>query len=208
MALINYPECNKQISDKASNCPNCGYPVINKIKNPNTNTTKIHCLNCKVQVIVDEPCDKCGEVTSMERYKEYKTIAALGLGCHNCNKIEVEKGGYHMSLNNIYIGEECPDCGKIYYSQEEYDTVGKEWYNASTDRSVKIMKQNILNSRIQKEKETKQKNEAAKKEAEKAKKKNDNIPWFAVGFFGSELKRKEKEKTSLMQDILNELKKK
>ena len=27
MALINCPECNKEISDKASNCPNCGNPI-------------------------------------------------------------------------------------------------------------------------------------------------------------------------------------
>lgn len=27
MALINCPECNKQISDFAVNCPNCGYPL-------------------------------------------------------------------------------------------------------------------------------------------------------------------------------------
>ena len=27
MALINCPECSKQISDKATNCPNCGYPI-------------------------------------------------------------------------------------------------------------------------------------------------------------------------------------
>lgn len=27
MALINCPECNKEISDKAKACPNCGYPV-------------------------------------------------------------------------------------------------------------------------------------------------------------------------------------
>lgn len=27
MALINCPECNKQVSDKASSCPNCGYPI-------------------------------------------------------------------------------------------------------------------------------------------------------------------------------------
>lgn len=30
MALINCPECNKQISDFAVNCPNCGYPLQNK----------------------------------------------------------------------------------------------------------------------------------------------------------------------------------
>ena len=25
MAMINCPECGKEISDQASNCPNCGY---------------------------------------------------------------------------------------------------------------------------------------------------------------------------------------
>lgn len=27
MALISCPECNKEISDKAISCPNCGYPL-------------------------------------------------------------------------------------------------------------------------------------------------------------------------------------
>lgn len=27
MALIKCPECGKEISDKASSCPNCGYPI-------------------------------------------------------------------------------------------------------------------------------------------------------------------------------------
>ena len=27
MALINCPECGKEISDKAASCPNCGYPI-------------------------------------------------------------------------------------------------------------------------------------------------------------------------------------
>ena len=29
MALINCPECGKQISDKAGSCPNCGCPIAN-----------------------------------------------------------------------------------------------------------------------------------------------------------------------------------
>lgn len=28
MAIINCPECNKEISNKAQNCPNCGFPVL------------------------------------------------------------------------------------------------------------------------------------------------------------------------------------
>ena len=27
MALINCPECGKQVSDQAKNCPDCGYPI-------------------------------------------------------------------------------------------------------------------------------------------------------------------------------------
>ena len=34
MALIKCPECGKQISNQASACPNCGYPI----KGVNTNT--------------------------------------------------------------------------------------------------------------------------------------------------------------------------
>ena len=32
MALIKCPECGKEISDKASNCPNCGCPIEQKSK--------------------------------------------------------------------------------------------------------------------------------------------------------------------------------
>lgn len=30
MALINCPECQKQISDQAQSCPQCGYPLARK----------------------------------------------------------------------------------------------------------------------------------------------------------------------------------
>lgn len=30
MALIKCPECNKEISDKAKKCPNCGFPIKRK----------------------------------------------------------------------------------------------------------------------------------------------------------------------------------
>ncbi|MEE0968052.1 MAG: zinc ribbon domain-containing protein [Clostridia bacterium] len=32
MSLINCPECNKEISDKAYSCPNCGYPIATSQK--------------------------------------------------------------------------------------------------------------------------------------------------------------------------------
>ena len=38
MALINCPECNKQVSDSAISCPCCGYP-INPVKEPRKKTS-------------------------------------------------------------------------------------------------------------------------------------------------------------------------
>jgi len=31
MALINCPECGRQVSDQAKNCPDCGYPINEEI---------------------------------------------------------------------------------------------------------------------------------------------------------------------------------
>ena len=33
MALINCPECGKEVSDKAKNCPSCGYPLMETASN-------------------------------------------------------------------------------------------------------------------------------------------------------------------------------
>ena len=30
MAIINCPECNNKVSDKAESCPNCAFPINNK----------------------------------------------------------------------------------------------------------------------------------------------------------------------------------
>jgi len=48
MALINCPECGKEVSDKATSCPNCGNPINsqNAIQEylccPKCNSTEIH----------------------------------------------------------------------------------------------------------------------------------------------------------------------
>ena len=33
MALIECPECGKKISDKATTCPNCGFPITTMTTN-------------------------------------------------------------------------------------------------------------------------------------------------------------------------------
>jgi len=50
MALINCPECQKEISDKTKNCPHCGYPfennpVVNNQQNGENDWNKFKDLN-------------------------------------------------------------------------------------------------------------------------------------------------------------------
>lgn len=41
MALINCPECNREISDKAKACPHCGYPISENVNVYTENKVKI-----------------------------------------------------------------------------------------------------------------------------------------------------------------------
>ncbi|MFW5669556.1 MAG: zinc ribbon domain-containing protein, partial [Acetivibrio ethanolgignens] len=52
MALINCPECGKEISDKAVSCPNCGVPIAKPIKKEKTNREKKRISNKSKKVIV------------------------------------------------------------------------------------------------------------------------------------------------------------
>ncbi len=64
MALINCPECNKEISDKAVSCPNCGFPVSqvkqnNEKQNVNYDIVLTgYCQNSKIKSIkaVENEC--------------------------------------------------------------------------------------------------------------------------------------------------------
>ena len=51
MALIKCPECEKMISSMAIDCPNCGYPIQDylKEKNENSSNDEISILNVTSQ---------------------------------------------------------------------------------------------------------------------------------------------------------------
>lgn len=51
MALINCPECGKEVSDKATTCPNCGTPLKKK-----------YCQHCGERIDSEcVVCPKCGK---------------------------------------------------------------------------------------------------------------------------------------------------
>lgn len=46
MALINCPECGKEISDQATACPNCGVTINSSRNQSNAETNKGHSVKC------------------------------------------------------------------------------------------------------------------------------------------------------------------
>lgn len=65
MALISCPECGQQISDKAANCPQCGYPVylyINEQKeDKEEDIKKVKCEYCgTMNEEKNTYCESCG----------------------------------------------------------------------------------------------------------------------------------------------------
>lgn len=54
MAIIKCPECNKDVSDKAANCPSCGSPIDTSIKCPKcgSNRTEVISGGSKVASMV------------------------------------------------------------------------------------------------------------------------------------------------------------
>ena len=53
MALINCPECEAKISDLASSCPRCGYPLEARRKKNEKYNVIIISINCKLKELLD-----------------------------------------------------------------------------------------------------------------------------------------------------------
>lgn len=66
MALIHCPECRNEISDQASACPNCGYPVKRPAGTSHSDATMVR------QVLIEK-----GKIAAIKLYRESKP--GLGL---------------------------------------------------------------------------------------------------------------------------------
>ena len=54
MALINCPECSREVSDKAVNCPNCAYPLGLGVSTPSSPSNQIRIkINTHFKSFVD-----------------------------------------------------------------------------------------------------------------------------------------------------------
>lgn len=114
--LIKCPECNKEISDKAEMCPNCGYklpkpePIINGVYCPS-------CLDCGIKTKI-EFCPYC-----KIRYKDSITGTCDEVDNYTQNHPELKDApefsqeAYDKRVNYVPYNyptmntPKCPTCG-------------------------------------------------------------------------------------------------
>ena len=117
MALINCPECAKEISDKASACPHCGYPIAEYIEEQKYTAEVQRLLDKIIEVEYKYPsprqtvCIKCGAPHMIY------SRAPQGIPMCKCNfngrpypayEVDFSNGGRLLSLGNeLYIRNKC-----------------------------------------------------------------------------------------------------
>lgn len=144
MALINCPECGKEISDKAASCPNCGLP-IEKMPRELTENEKpemFDCFECgrPLPTSIDR-CIYCGKVYNIDNIieKENATVTGRtgrkGIRCPQCgsrkfriqNDIPItRKIGELLTFGTVLASTKMEYRGNMIYICKE---CGKEWNN-------------------------------------------------------------------------------
>ena len=89
MALIECPECNKEVSDKAISCPHCGFPIADIQKTESQHTVKVN--------------NKIYDISKLKiMYDKYST-ADQKMICNTCNNIY--KKWYKSGGTGSYSGK-------------------------------------------------------------------------------------------------------
>ena len=121
MALINCPECNREISDKAKSCPHCGFPInvnntykiiINGYRDTDTaalaGLNQVFDLNLSYDQSVDIFNNCPYTITECESQEE-ANLYANKLMKWGINVEIVNPNGQSEYINNDIIY--CPKCG-------------------------------------------------------------------------------------------------
>lgn len=118
MALINCPECNREISDKAQSCPQCGCPIAKR--DPETKPALPAMIwDGEGYGFISVKCPQCSKISNIKQSSADKTATGYrlkGEGKCSCG----------LTFNEIYRDErvKCPNCGSTEI------TVMKEGFNA------------------------------------------------------------------------------
>ena len=120
MALINCPECNKEISDKAMTCPNCGYPV-QEINKPKFSPTGMNV------------CPKCGKFN--RRIEKCPDCGTAMMDCHYTttdydNLSLTELSNWEQQMREKYVVNS-PELDEVLYNKRLQEEKAEEEYYAS-----------------------------------------------------------------------------
>lgn len=111
MALINCPECNKEISDKVKNCPHCGYPLID-----NDDTQKVEVTSVKLQINKEKPKKIIAALVGIV------VIASIIFMCYSSSKQNQYSKDFNAVLEGMFAsGSEAEDLIKL---------TSNVWHNA------------------------------------------------------------------------------
>lgn len=125
VALINCPECGREISDKAVSCPNCGYPLVDtsvakllkddvKVEDVKVEEKKVFCPLCgAANLSINKSCARCGGeiahlVKNTSPYEDTNSIEGEVV-----IKCRLDK---ELHINNYSI--DIIDYGKVIFSGE------------------------------------------------------------------------------------------
>ena len=78
MALIRCPECDKEVSDQATSCPNCGFQITDPMHD------KMFCSRCGKTIDKNAViCPACGVPTA--NYQQHQAPAPVNVTVSNVN---------------------------------------------------------------------------------------------------------------------------
>lgn len=90
MALIKCSECNKEISDKAKTCPNCGCPINNK-ETPRKKVIIKKCFSLALRT---------------SAFIDNQPVGEIGVGANKTIELELPIGTHYIGLNtNVRHGD-------------------------------------------------------------------------------------------------------
>ena len=124
MALIKCPECNKEISDKATACSNCGFPLneeIPKIENSGMNV----CPRCGKFYCNQEYCPDCKTKMVDCHLSKEKDLEL-------CVNLSAEKQWEQQMREKYAIGS--PEFDEVLYNKRLQEEKAEEEYYASYPR--------------------------------------------------------------------------
>lgn len=145
MALIKCPECGKEISDKASNCPNCGCP-IEKVE-VDTPIVEKDISNVEQPVMESQTKKSKGIKVLIPIIIAVVVIAIIGGAVYNMKVIKPKKT-YDEAVSLLQSGK-YDDANELFNSikgYEDVDTLQEELkYESRVFQCIKSIKERLKN---------------------------------------------------------------